>query len=63
MTIGDRQGSFPGMLKNRSFNIIFVSEGHGIGVKPCTDIDVKVDYVGKKIEVKKPWKDQDEIKI
>jgi len=31
LTIGKRQGSFPGMLKNRTFHIVFVSDGHGAG--------------------------------
>ena len=39
LTIENRQGSFPGMLKKRTFNIVLVSENHrtGIGVTEKPD--------------------------
>ncbi|MBV9342743.1 MAG: DUF5110 domain-containing protein, partial [Acidobacteria bacterium] len=32
LTIGDRRGSFPGMLEHRTFHAVFVRDGQGIGV-------------------------------
>ena len=31
LSIGDRSGSFPGMLAKRTFRIVFVQEGSGVG--------------------------------
>src|SRR5208282_2792063 len=31
LTIGDRQGHFPGMLETRTFRVVFVGENHGSG--------------------------------
>jgi len=28
LTIGDRRGSFPGMLEHRAFHVVIVSDGH-----------------------------------
>jgi alpha-D-xyloside xylohydrolase len=46
LTIGQRQGSFPGMLQTRTFNIVWVSSGHGAGVPSTTNADVTVQYSG-----------------
>jgi alpha-D-xyloside xylohydrolase len=46
LTIGQRQGSFPGMLQSRTFNIVWVSSGHGAGVPSTTNADVTVQYSG-----------------
>jgi alpha-D-xyloside xylohydrolase len=53
LTIGDRQGRFPGMLESRSFRLVFVSENHGVGVgASATDAaDKVVQYSGKQITV------------
>ena len=53
LTIGKREGEFPGMLKERTFNIVWVGEGHGIGVEPETKIDKVVKYSGNEVVVKK----------
>ncbi len=29
--IGDRRGSFPGMLESRTFRVVFATADHGIG--------------------------------
>lgn len=52
LTICDRQGDFPGMLKKRNFNVVVMEPG-----KPCADqvlesVDKKVRYTGKKLVVK-----------
>ena len=46
MTIADREGNFPGMLKNRKFNIVLVNGGHRIGDKPMKGGKI-VKYDGK----------------
>ncbi len=51
LTIGDRKGQFPGMLENRSFRVVFVSENHGVGVNPADEIDKVVQYSGKQVTV------------
>ncbi|MBN1927560.1 MAG: DUF5110 domain-containing protein [Prolixibacteraceae bacterium] len=52
LTIDDRKGDFPGMLKDRKFSIVFVSEDGGIGDDPVKKIDQVIDYKGKKVIVK-----------
>jgi len=51
LTIGDRQGTFPGMLASRTFRVIFVSENHGVGVAPSDLVDKVVQYSGTQITV------------
>lgn len=50
LTIHDRQGSFPGMLRQRKFNIVKVTKTDGDEV--IGRIDEDVVYTGKKISVK-----------
>ncbi len=49
--IGDREGSFPGMLKTRTFNIVMVSPGHGAGLEVTEEPDRSVGYRGKSMKV------------
>ena len=51
LTIGDRQGTFPGMLETRTFEIVFVSENHGVGGGLTETADKTVKYSGKKLSV------------
>jgi alpha-D-xyloside xylohydrolase len=51
LTIGDRQGKFPGMLERRAFHVVFVGEGHGAGIDPTAQPDKVVEYSGKQITV------------
>lgn len=51
LTIGTRQGSFPGMLQSRTFRIVFVGDGHGIGVDPTAQPDQVVHYTGQAITI------------
>ena len=51
LTIGQRQGSFPGMLSTRTFNIVWVSPGHGTGVPSTTTPDATVSYNGTAVQV------------
>jgi alpha-D-xyloside xylohydrolase len=51
LTIGERTGHFPGMQETRFFRVVFVSEGHGVGVNPTDQADKVVPYSGKQIAV------------
>jgi alpha-D-xyloside xylohydrolase len=52
--IGARQGSFPGMLASRTFNVVFVAPGHGAGADVSTTIDKTVTYTGTEMDVTAP---------
>jgi alpha-D-xyloside xylohydrolase len=52
LTIEDRQGQFPGMLQNRSFNIVLVSADTVNGVELNTKPSKKLNYSGKKLLLK-----------
>jgi alpha-D-xyloside xylohydrolase len=51
LTIGDRSGAFPGMIEERAFRVVFVSENHGTGGGLTENADRTVRYSGKKISV------------
>ncbi len=52
LRIGERTGSFPGMHKERTFHVIFVKPGHGIGDSSTKDPDQVVSYIGRGLEIK-----------
>jgi Alpha-glucosidases, family 31 of glycosyl hydrolases len=52
LTIDNRQGEFPGMIKDRTFQIVLVKENKGNGVELCTNPDKTVRYSGAKQVVK-----------
>jgi alpha-D-xyloside xylohydrolase len=52
LTIGARKGKFPGMLKERTFRVVFVGEGHGVGGGETERADQVVRYTGKPVPVK-----------
>jgi alpha-D-xyloside xylohydrolase len=47
LTIGARQGEFPGMLKKRTFKIVFVKAGHGKGIEETKKADKTMKYTGE----------------
>ena len=52
LTVGDRKGSFPGMLNNRKFSIVIVSAGKGGGENIAAQPDKEATYSGKKLTLK-----------
>ena len=46
LTIDDRKGEFPGMLKTRSFQVVVVGKSHGTGVEVTKDPDKAISYIG-----------------
>jgi alpha-D-xyloside xylohydrolase len=51
LRMGQRAGEFPGMLKERTFNVVFVGENHGAGVEVSQSADNVVRYSGQPISV------------
>ena len=51
LTIGKRSGKFPGMLKERTFRIVWVSPDHGAGIPPTPLPDTVVTYSGSALQV------------
>ena len=54
LTIGKRSGSFPGMLKQRTFNVVWVSEKHGVGNIFSDKPDAVVHYNGAAVKISEP---------
>jgi alpha-D-xyloside xylohydrolase len=52
LTVGARQGSFPGMPQTRTFDIVLVAPGHGTGVDPAPRVDRVVKYSGQAVSVR-----------
>ena len=51
LTLGQRSGKFPGMLKQRTFRIVFVSPNHGIGGAVTENADAEVIYQGRALKI------------
>jgi alpha-D-xyloside xylohydrolase len=52
LTIGTRKGDFPGMLKERIFNLVVVKDQHGNGIETVQTPDKVLKYNGKEVKVK-----------
>ena len=52
LTIGARQGAFPGMLRGRTFNVVLVHTGHGAGTQPEPHPDHVVSYTGDAVTLR-----------
>jgi alpha-D-xyloside xylohydrolase len=50
LTIGSRQGSFPGMIEDRKFRVVLVTSGHGIGSDMTSEVNVEISYEGKEVQ-------------
>ncbi|HYN01704.1 MAG TPA: DUF5110 domain-containing protein, partial [Vicinamibacteria bacterium] len=53
LTIGERSGTFAGMLAERTFEIVFVSKGHPAGYDPSRNPDRTVRYSGRRVTVER----------
>ena len=54
LTIGDREGEYPGMPKEFTLNIVWVAPGHGVGETVEAKPDKVIHYQGKAISVQAP---------
>ncbi len=52
LTIDARKGSFPGMLSQRTFNVVVVGKDKGVGMEAGGSVDKRVVYNGKKVAIK-----------
>ena len=52
LTIGKRVGSFPGMLTERTFNVVLVSKTKGVGFSFTPATDRTVHYRGEAITLR-----------
>jgi len=52
LTIGRRKGEFPGMLKKRTFRIIFVSDNFGVGETETVEPSSNLSYSGEIVTIK-----------
>ena len=53
LTIGDRTGEYEGVLKSRTFNIIWTGKDKALPFDPLRNPDKTVQYEGKEIKVNK----------
>jgi alpha-D-xyloside xylohydrolase len=51
LTVGAREGSFPGMLAQRTFHVVLVGPGHGAGIAESANPDKTVAYAGTSLSV------------
>jgi alpha-D-xyloside xylohydrolase len=54
LTIGAREGSYPGVVEKRTFRIVLVGSGHGTGGEVTEKEDKEVFYMGSEISVSFP---------
>jgi alpha-D-xyloside xylohydrolase len=52
LTLGAREGSFPGMLVERTFRLVLVGKDHGVGIGESAAAEAVVKYKGEKLAVK-----------
>jgi alpha-D-xyloside xylohydrolase len=50
-TISDRRGTFLGMAASRTFNVVAVKPGHGVGGELTSQAEKSVTYLGKALSV------------
>jgi alpha-D-xyloside xylohydrolase len=52
VTIGNRQGRFPGMIEHRTFRVVIVRDGRGTGIAASSEPDATIEYAGKATSVR-----------
>jgi alpha-D-xyloside xylohydrolase len=53
LTIGRREGSFDGMLKNRTIQVVWIGRNTGVGINYTADKLQTISYSGKTVRVRK----------
>lgn len=51
LTIGTRIGRFPGMIRERTFHVVFVTKNHGAGLATTSAFDKEVAYKGDTLTI------------
>ena len=52
LTVGAREGSFPGMMTKRTLRVVLVGKGHGVGIAESAKADKTVTYEGTRVAVR-----------
>jgi alpha-D-xyloside xylohydrolase len=52
LTIGARQGSFPGMLPQHTFRLVVVGKDHGTGIGETAEANATIHYSGEAVSAK-----------
>ena len=52
LTIGERNGKFPGMHSSQTFHIVLVSKNHGAGVEPTANPEKIIIFAGSAMSTK-----------
>jgi alpha-D-xyloside xylohydrolase len=52
LTIGERQGSFPGILTERTFEVVLVSKTKPVGFSFTPRVDRAVHYDGQELKLR-----------
>jgi alpha-D-xyloside xylohydrolase len=56
LMVGNRKGSFPGLRRDITFNVVLVNTNNGIGMEMPKKIDKSIQYAGKAVSYKLPLK-------
>src|SRR5262249_32131777 len=51
LALGKRQGNYPGMPREHTFNIVWVTPGHGAGIPVTPNPDTTVTYTGAELMI------------
>ena len=51
LTIGAARGSFPGMLRQRTFRVAIVNEGHHTGMDSSATYETEITYTNKRMSI------------
>ena len=51
LTIGTRDGTFPGMVEKRIFRVVLVDSDHGAGEGVTPAADKEIMYDGKEVKI------------
>jgi alpha-D-xyloside xylohydrolase len=60
LTIGERKGTFPGMLRNRTFRVVWVRKGKGTGLNDTRTADEILSYSGKAVVLRAKKENENE---
>jgi alpha-D-xyloside xylohydrolase len=50
LTIGAREGSFPGIVEDRRFRVVLVADGRGVGADVTSSANTELSYEGKEVK-------------
>jgi alpha-D-xyloside xylohydrolase len=52
LTLGAREGTFPGMLPQHTFRLVVVAKGHGVGIQESESAEATIVYKGANLVVR-----------